>query len=93
MKMLVTRVHNLVPEGRWSKRYKDINNFEKLLHQNGNHYAKILPVYQPEGANQTPAGSVDDKDKAWKILYQRFRRSANIGMISKKAYEDAFKPM
>src|SRR5947209_10522725 len=29
--VLIVRVHNLVPEEVWSHRYKEINNFEKLL--------------------------------------------------------------
>ena len=33
--VLVVRVHNLVPEKVWSRRYVAINNFERLLAQNG----------------------------------------------------------
>ena len=29
--VLVVRVHNLVPEKVWSRRYEEINNFEQLL--------------------------------------------------------------
>lgn len=33
--VLVVRVHELVPENVWSKRYEQINNFEKMLTENG----------------------------------------------------------
>src|SRR5260221_7802097 len=29
--VLIARVHNLVPKDVWSRRYKEINDFEKLL--------------------------------------------------------------
>src|SRR4030088_3315851 len=32
--VLIARVHNLVPEEVWSRRYQEINNFEKLLVNN-----------------------------------------------------------
>src|SRR5271168_3454016 len=32
--VLVVRVHKLVPEPVWSKRYELINDFEKMLHEN-----------------------------------------------------------
>ena len=33
--VLVVRVHNLVPKEVWSQRYEQINQFEKLLTENG----------------------------------------------------------
>ena len=33
--VLVSRVHNLVPKAIWSKRYDQINAFEKLLAESG----------------------------------------------------------
>ncbi|HYK86782.1 MAG TPA: PPK2 family polyphosphate kinase, partial [Ktedonobacteraceae bacterium] len=33
--VLIARVHNLVPEEVWSRRYQEINHFEKLLANNG----------------------------------------------------------
>ena len=40
--VLIVRVHNLVPKQRWSKRYDQINQFEKYLSMNG---VKILKFY------------------------------------------------
>ena len=39
--VLVVRVHDLVPKKVWSGRYKHINNFEKLLHDNDTHILKF----------------------------------------------------
>src|SRR5579863_5570512 len=33
--VLVVRVHKLVPKPVWSRRYELINDFEKMLHENG----------------------------------------------------------
>jgi PPK2 family polyphosphate:nucleotide phosphotransferase len=33
--VLVVRVHKLVPKEAWSRRYKQINNFERMLTENG----------------------------------------------------------
>jgi PPK2 family polyphosphate:nucleotide phosphotransferase len=40
--VLVERVHGLVPEETWSRRYKEIVHFEKLLHED---HAVILKFY------------------------------------------------
>ena len=33
--VLVQRVHNMVPKKIWSKRYEHINDFERMLCENG----------------------------------------------------------
>ena len=40
--VLVARVHKLVPESHWSKRYDAINDFEKLLADNNTHVLKFF---------------------------------------------------
>ena len=40
--VLVVRVHNLVPQAVWSKRYQQINDFERMLSENGVHVVKFL---------------------------------------------------
>ena len=40
--VLVTRVHNLVPKKVWSKRYEQINDFERRLVANGTHILKFF---------------------------------------------------
>jgi polyphosphate kinase 2 (PPK2 family) len=40
--VLVVRVHNLVPKSVWSKRYAQINDFERMLSDNGTRIVKFL---------------------------------------------------
>src|ERR1051326_4086565 len=40
--VLVVRVHGLVPKAVWSQRYDQINNFERMLTQNGVTILKFL---------------------------------------------------
>ncbi|MCU0488928.1 MAG: polyphosphate kinase 2 family protein, partial [Anaerolineales bacterium] len=40
--VLVVRVHNLVPEDVWSRRYEQINEFERLLAQEGTTILKFF---------------------------------------------------
>lgn len=65
--VLVVRVHDMVPKEVWSKRYEHINNFEKLLHDNGTH---ILKFYLHIDAKEEMARfkkRIDDPTCHWKI--------------------------
>ena len=65
--VLVVRVHDLVPEKVWSKRYEHINNFEKLLHDNGTHILKFyLHIDQGEQLQRFKQ-RIDDPARHWKI--------------------------
>ncbi|HEX4207781.1 MAG TPA: polyphosphate kinase 2 family protein [Ktedonobacteraceae bacterium] len=65
--VLVVRVHDLVPEEIWKKRYKEINHFEKLLANSNTIILKFfLHISKDEQAQRLEA-RVDDRDKAWKI--------------------------
>ena len=46
--VLVVRVHKLVPHSVWSKRYDLINDFEKMLSQNGTTILKFFLHISPE---------------------------------------------
>jgi len=39
--VLVVRVHDLVAKDVWSQRYDQINDFERMLHENGTHILKF----------------------------------------------------
>lgn len=65
--VLVVRVHNLVPKQVWSKRYDQINEFEKLLHDN---HVKILKFFLHIGKDEQKKRfqqRIDDPDRRWKI--------------------------
>jgi len=64
--VLIVRVHNLVPKSIWSKRYEQINNFEKLLVENDIHVIKFfLHISKSEQHNRFKE-RLDDPTKHWK---------------------------
>ncbi|MEZ4640879.1 MAG: polyphosphate kinase 2 family protein, partial [Caldilineaceae bacterium] len=65
--VLVVRVHNLVPEDVWSRRYEHINAFEKLLADEGTTILKFyLHISKPEQKERLQA-RLDDPSKHWKF--------------------------
>jgi PPK2 family polyphosphate:nucleotide phosphotransferase len=65
--VLVVRVHNLVPESVWSKRYKLINDFEKMLTANGTRILKFYLHISPEEQLARFKERLDDPARHWKI--------------------------
>ena len=65
--VLVVRVHNLVPQSVWSKRYQQINHFERTLTENNVHVVKFLLYISKEEQAKRFRARLDDKDKAWKF--------------------------
>jgi PPK2 family polyphosphate:nucleotide phosphotransferase len=65
--VLVVRVHNLVPKSIWSKRYDQINAFERHLTDNGTTIFKFfLSIDKAEQRNRFQA-RYDDPTKRWKF--------------------------
>lgn len=65
--VLVVRVHNLVPPEEWSRRYDQINAFEKHLTENGVVILKFfLHISKEEQARRLQA-RLDNPDKRWKF--------------------------
>lgn len=65
--VLVVRVHKLVPKSVWSKRYELINDFEKMLHQNGTRILKFYLHISPEEQLARFKQRLDDPARHWKI--------------------------
>ena len=65
--VLVVRVHNLVPKDVWSKRYEQINNFEKMLTENGTVILKFFLHVSREEQTKRLIERVEDKTKNWKF--------------------------
>lgn len=65
--VLVTRVHNLVPQAVWSKRYQQIDDFERMLSENGVHIVKFLLYISKDEQARRFHARMDDKDKNWKF--------------------------
>jgi PPK2 family polyphosphate:nucleotide phosphotransferase len=86
--VLVARVHKLVPEAVWSKRYKMINDFEKLLHRNG---TRILKFYLHISMSEQLARfkqRLDNPARHWKISETDYT-DRELWPDYMKAYEDA----
>src|SRR5215470_3315852 len=65
--VLVVRVHKLVPHSVWSKRYDLINDFEKMLTQNGTTILKFFLHISPEEQLLRFKQRLDDPSRHWKI--------------------------
>jgi PPK2 family polyphosphate:nucleotide phosphotransferase len=86
--VLVVRVHNLVPEKVWSKRYDNINNFEHMLADEGVAIVKFFLHISKDEQKERLQARLDDKDKNWKF---------NVGDLAERklwddyqrAFEDA----
>ncbi len=65
--VLVVRVHKLVPRAVWSKRYDLINDFEKLLTENGTRILKFYLHISPQEQLARFAQRLDDPTRHWKI--------------------------
>jgi hypothetical protein len=87
--VLVVRVHDLVPKAVWSKRYGLINDFEKMLVQNGTRILKFFLHISPEeqlsplqAAARRPGAQLEDqrrrllRARALVRLRHRLRRGA-----------------
>jgi len=86
--VLVVRVHNLVPEEVWSKRYDEINTFEKQLVDNGTHIVKFyLHIDAAEQLDRFKQ-RIDDPNRHWKISESDYTERRYWDDY-KRAYEDA----
>ena len=65
--VLVVRVHDLVPEARWSRRYAHINSFEQLLAEEGTTIIKIFLHISSGEQRQRLQDRLDSKHKNWKF--------------------------
>jgi PPK2 family polyphosphate:nucleotide phosphotransferase len=65
--VLVVRVHDLVPEKVWRRRYAAINNFEHLLAQNDMIILKFYLHISYEEQERRLLARQDDRTKAWKL--------------------------
>jgi PPK2 family polyphosphate:nucleotide phosphotransferase len=65
--VLVVRVRELVPESVWSKRYEQINNFEKMLSENGTVILKFFLHVSRDEQKERLRERVEDKGKNWKF--------------------------
>ncbi len=65
--VLVVRVHGLVPRRVWSKRYAQINEFERMLAENGTTIVKFFLSIDREEQRARFQARYDDPTKRWKF--------------------------
>jgi PPK2 family polyphosphate:nucleotide phosphotransferase len=65
--VLVVRVHNLVPEALWRRRYEQINAFEKLLAEEGTTILKFYLHIDLDEQKERLQARLDDPAKRWKF--------------------------
>lgn len=65
--VLVVRVHNLVPPAVWSRRYDQINAFERQLAEEGTTILKFFLHISKDEQKQRLQDRLDDREKRWKF--------------------------
>lgn len=64
--VLVVRVHDLVPRAQWSRRYAQINAFEKKVAAGGTQIIKVMLHISPDEQKQRLTDRLADPAKHWK---------------------------
>jgi len=86
--ILVVRVHNLVPRALWSRRFDEINRFEKYLSDNGTTVLKFFLHISKAEQKKRLEKRLTDPNRKWKIepadIHERKKWMAYV-----RAYEDA----
>jgi PPK2 family polyphosphate:nucleotide phosphotransferase len=65
--VLVVRVRNLVDKAVWMRRYDEINNFERLLANNGTRILKFFLNISKDEQKERLQARLDDPSKRWKF--------------------------
>jgi len=86
--VLVVRVHKLVDDSVWSKRYELINDFEKMLSRNGTTVLKFFLHISPEEQLARFKQRLDDPSRHWKISDSDYSER-ELWPEYIEAYEDA----
>jgi len=86
--VVIVRVHELVPESVWRKRYDRIDELERLLDQSGTHILKFFLHISPEEQLRRLRRRVEDPHRQWKISESDFTER-QYWSAYQTAYEEA----
>jgi len=86
--VLVVRVHELVPKDVWKKRYQQINDFERMLAENGVTILKFFLHISPEEQAERLQARLDDPTKRWKSQHGDLEER-KLWNEYREAYQDA----
>lgn len=81
--ILVVRVHNLVPPKQWSKRYDHINDFEKMLTDEGIRILKFFLHISKDEQKKRLDKRLNDPLKHWKVDEADFEERKHWGKYVK----------
>jgi PPK2 family polyphosphate:nucleotide phosphotransferase len=65
--VLVVRVKELAPESVWSRRYRHIREFERMLTDEGTHVVKLFLNISKEEQRLRMQDRIDDPEERWKF--------------------------
>ncbi|GKX35545.1 MAG: hypothetical protein MnENMB40S_31630 [Rhizobiaceae bacterium MnEN-MB40S] len=72
-RVLVERVEELTPPERWRAGYREINDFERMITDDGVRLVKLFFHISPEEQLQRFERRLRDPLKRWKLTYEDFR--------------------
>jgi PPK2 family polyphosphate:nucleotide phosphotransferase len=85
--VLVVRVHSLVPQEVWSRRYRHINEFERMLADEDTVIRKFFLHISKEEQRERLQARLDDPKKQWKFEHGDLAERARWDDY-REAYED-----
>jgi PPK2 family polyphosphate:nucleotide phosphotransferase len=88
--VLIARVHRLVPDAVWRKRYREINEFERMLHENGVTILKFFLHISKDEQKQRFEARMQDPTRNWKLSLPDFEERQHWDAYT-EAYEDALR--
>jgi PPK2 family polyphosphate:nucleotide phosphotransferase len=88
--VLIVRVHGLVPKEEWSKRYQQINDFERMLAGNRVQIVKFLLYISKDEQAARFRKRLEDKTKNWKFSLDDVREREYWDQYI-EAYDDALR--
>jgi PPK2 family polyphosphate:nucleotide phosphotransferase len=86
--VLVVRVHELVPKNVWKKRYEQINEFERMMSENGTIIVKLFLHISKSEQKERLQERIDDPTKRWKFQHGDIDER-KLWSEYRTAYEDA----
>jgi polyphosphate kinase 2 (PPK2 family) len=89
-RVLVERVEKLIPPPTWRRAYAEINQFEKLLTDDGVKLIKICLKISKKEQLRRFEDRLQDPYKQWKITADDIRNRSKWGLY-RRAYDDLFR--
>jgi PPK2 family polyphosphate:nucleotide phosphotransferase len=86
--VLIVRVHELIPEKIWRQRYRQINDFERMLTETGTILIKCFLHISKEEQEERLIEREQDATKAWKLSPQDWIERRSWDRYT-EAYNDA----